>query len=40
MVRKLVRVAVAVERGLDGAQDIEGALVGDQVYLLQSRPQV
>ena len=37
---RLAGLAVAVEQAAGSAQDIEGCLVGDEVYLLQSRTQV
>lgn len=37
---KLAALAEAVEEAAGAPQDIEGCLVGDQVYLLQSRAQV
>lgn len=36
---KLARVASALEAAMGGPQDVEGAVVGDTVYLLQARPQ-
>jgi alpha-glucan, water dikinase len=40
LVEKLVGVAKAVEAVAGSAQDVEGCVVGDHVYLLQSRAQV
>jgi alpha-glucan, water dikinase len=40
LVKKLVAVAKAVEDLVGSAQDIEGCLVGDQIFLLQTRAQV
>jgi phosphoglucan, water dikinase len=37
--RRLGEIGMAVERAFGQAQDIEGAVVKNQVYLLQSRPQ-
>jgi hypothetical protein len=36
--RKLFKLAVRLERDLGGPQDIEWAIAGSQLYLLQSRP--
>ena len=36
---RLAAVATALEDQMGGPQDIEGAIVGDVVYLLQARPQ-
>jgi alpha-glucan, water dikinase len=40
LVKKLVELAKVVERSAGCAQDIEGCMVGDKVYLLQSRAQI
>uniref|UniRef100_A0A061RNS8 Phosphoglucan, water dikinase n=2 Tax=Tetraselmis sp. GSL018 TaxID=582737 RepID=A0A061RNS8_9CHLO len=37
--RRLMEVGVALEREFGAPQDIEGALVGGEVYVVQSRPQ-
>ena len=37
--RRLVEVGLVLEKEFDGAQDVEGAIVGDQVYVVQTRPQ-
>lgn len=39
MCDKLAKVATAVEAAMGGPQDIEGAIVDDILYLLQTRPQ-
>ena len=36
---RLAAVARFVEDALHGPQDVEGAVTGDQIYLVQSRPQ-
>lgn len=38
--RRLARIAVTLETALGAAQDIEGALVRDEIFLVQARPQV
>jgi phosphoglucan,water dikinase len=38
--RRLARIALALETALGVAQDVEGALVRDEVFLVQARPQV
>lgn len=40
LVNKLVVVAKAVEDLIGSAQDIEGCIVGDEVYLVQARAQI
>jgi alpha-glucan,water dikinase len=41
IIRKMKEVGLAVENAFDGqAQDIEGVIKGEQVYVVQSRPQV
>ena len=40
LVKQLVHLAEAVEKGAGVAQDIEGCFVGGKAYLLQSRAQV
>jgi phosphoglucan,water dikinase len=37
--KRLVAIAQCVETALGGPQDIEGILKGDEIYLVQSRPQ-
>jgi phosphoglucan,water dikinase len=37
--RRLCRIGTFVERALGKAQDIEGAIVQDKIYLVQARPQ-
>jgi hypothetical protein len=37
--RRLLRGALLMERAFGRPQDIEGAVVGDDVYFLQSRAQ-
>ena len=37
--KKLARVGQLLEEKLGGAQDVEGAVVGGEVYIVQSRPQ-
>jgi phosphoglucan, water dikinase len=37
--KMLVKVGVAAEDAFGGPQDVEGAVVGGQVYVVQSRPQ-
>ncbi len=36
---RLCRVGVALEERFKAAQDIEGAVYDDQIYVVQSRPQ-
>ena len=40
MIRKLAELAVAIEVEMKSPQDIEGCIVGENFYILQSRPQV
>jgi phosphoglucan,water dikinase len=37
--KRLAALARVIEEEFGSPQDIEGAIVGDQVYLVQSRPQ-
>ena len=37
--RKLAAVGAALEKAFKGPQDVEGALVGSDVYIVQTRPQ-
>jgi phosphoenolpyruvate synthase/pyruvate phosphate dikinase len=37
--RQLAKVAAYLERELGGPQDVEGAIVGDTIHLVQTRPQ-
>jgi phosphoglucan,water dikinase len=37
--RRLAAISRFVEKALKTPQDIEGALVGDEIYLVQARPQ-
>ena len=37
--KKLADVGSALEKAFGGAQDVEGALVGEDVYIVQTRPQ-
>lgn len=37
---KLAELAVAIEVEMKAPQDIEGCIVGDDIYVLQSRNQV
>jgi phosphoglucan, water dikinase len=39
MGRRLAKIGSVVENEFGKAQDIEGAIVGDKIYLVQSRPQ-
>lgn len=36
---RLGRIGVQLEKAFNGAQDVEGAIVDDSVYIVQSRPQ-
>ena len=36
---KLGKVGVQLEEAFGGPQDVEGAIVDDSVYIVQSRPQ-
>lgn len=38
--RRLAAIACLVEQAFGGPQDIEGAIVGDEIWLVQSRPQI
>lgn len=38
--RSITELGIALERAAGSAQDIEGAVVGDRLYALQTRPQV
>ena len=40
MIRKLAELAVAIEVEMKSPQDIEGCVVGEHIYVLQSRNQV
>jgi alpha-glucan,water dikinase len=40
VVSKIAEIGIAVERSLGSPQDIEGACVKDEWYVLQSRPQI
>ena len=37
--QQLCQVAVALEEAFGGPQDVEGAIVGQDVYIVQTRPQ-
>jgi phosphoglucan, water dikinase len=37
--RKLVEVGLVLENEFGGPQDVEGGLVGGEVYVVQTRPQ-
>ena len=37
--RKLAAVGQALQEAFDGPQDVEGAIVGGTVYIVQTRPQ-
>ena len=37
--KKLAVVGAALEKAFKGPQDVEGALVGSDVYIVQTRPQ-
>ena len=37
---RLKDMGLSLEKHFGSAQDIEGALVGDDIYVVQSRPQV
>jgi len=37
--QKLSKIGVALEDAFGGPQDVEGAIVGDDIYIVQSRPQ-
>ena len=37
--KKLAAVGTALEKAFKGPQDVEGALVGSEVYIVQTRPQ-
>ncbi len=37
--KSLAAVGAALEKAFKGPQDIEGALVGTDVYIVQTRPQ-
>lgn len=36
---QLVEVGTALERAFRGPQDVEGGIVGNKVYIVQTRPQ-
>jgi len=38
--RRLTAISRYVEASLQGPQDLEGAIIGQDIYLLQARPQV
>jgi alpha-glucan,water dikinase len=40
LLQKISQVGIEVERTLGSPQDIEGAIAGDQLYVVQTRPQV
>ena len=37
--KQLAQVGAALEDAFGGAQDVEGALIGDAVFIVQTRPQ-
>jgi phosphoglucan,water dikinase len=37
--KQLARVGAALEEAFGGPQDVEGALTGDELYIVQTRPQ-
>jgi phosphoglucan,water dikinase len=37
--KQLAAVGADLEKAFDGPQDVEGALIGDDVFIVQSRPQ-
>lgn len=37
--KRLAAVGAALEKAFKGPQDVEGALVGSQVFIVQTRPQ-
>ena len=37
--RQLCQVAVTLEEAFGGPQDVEGAIVGQDVFIVQTRPQ-
>ena len=37
--QKLVKVGRALEKAFGGAQDIEGGLIGEEIFVVQTRPQ-
>ena len=37
--KQLAKVGAALEEAFGGAQDVEGALIKDAVYIVQTRPQ-
>lgn len=37
--QQLCKIAVALEEAFGEPQDVEGALVGSEVYIVQTRPQ-
>lgn len=40
ILRKIAEVGIAVEKALGSAQDIEGVVMGGEVFVVQTRPQV
>ena len=40
LARRLTAIGCLVEQAFGGPQDIEGAIVGDEIWLVQSRPQI
>jgi hypothetical protein len=37
--RRLAEIAAFLEGGLGGPQDVEGACLGEEIHLVQTRPQ-
>jgi alpha-glucan,water dikinase len=40
MINQIAKLGIAVEDIYNSAQDIEGCIVGDDIYIVQTRPQV
>ena len=40
MMNKIAKLGIAVENIYNSAQDIEGCIVGNDIYIVQTRPQV
>jgi phosphoglucan,water dikinase len=40
LMARLTEIGVRIEQAMGGPQDVEGAVRGDEVYLLQARPQM
>jgi phosphoenolpyruvate synthase/pyruvate phosphate dikinase len=40
MIGKIAKLGIAVENIYNSAQDIEGCIVGNDIYIVQTRPQV